>query len=98
MDDTTGDEAIEKLARFVMGNAYFLDNALRVYAARMTEEANQARLAFKQGQTFPEVRATQDASVMTNAGFRMAAEMFADAARKATEMADRLAELIEEVP
>ncbi|MFI2909474.1 hypothetical protein ACG2OD_14655 [Streptomyces sp. PDY-4] len=60
--------------------------ALGVYVERMERAAAEAEAAYNAGQADPEVKARQDASLMTNYGLKVASQRFqqsAESGRKA---------------
>lgn len=59
--------------------------ALGVYRERMEAAREEAQAAYEAGQADPVLKATQDASFMTNDGYCQAAAMFADSAKQAEE-------------
>ncbi len=85
------------LVEFVKTNEYTITNALRVYAERMREGAVAARQQFEAGHADPVVKAAQNASLIANQGYRMAAEMAEESASSAVRVADELSGLVDDV-
>ncbi|MGN7135786.1 hypothetical protein [Streptomyces pseudogriseolus] len=91
MTDTYAPEEIAEWQRYHVAlseHSALIRQALYVYLERMEGAALGAEAEYKRGQEDPEVKAQQDASLMTNRGYRISAQMFresADSARKALD-------------
>ncbi|WP_306964322.1 hypothetical protein [Streptomyces afghaniensis] len=64
--------------------------ALWGYVERMEKAAKEAEDEYKAGQADPEVKARQDASYMTNRGYKHAAALFSDSAKSGREALEDL--------
>lgn len=73
-----------RLAAFVREHDAFIITVLTVYAEHMTEAADSAGAQYRQGQADPAQLAAQNASLITNNGYKHGAAQFADAARHAS--------------
>jgi hypothetical protein len=93
-------EAASRYQRVFTEHQGVIRSALWGYVERMEEAAREAESAYKAGQEDPEVKAQQDRSLMTNRGFKYAAQMFRDAVLEAREALQALmvAELGTEEP
>ncbi|MEU9404791.1 hypothetical protein AB0E08_03660 [Streptomyces sp. NPDC048281] len=67
-----------------------IQTALRVYAEGMDASAKEAQAAYEAGQADPKVKAEQDASLMTNRGFKHSAELFRESAKSARSASDEI--------
>ncbi len=85
----------DAVARYVGDNLTVITNALHNHAERMTAAAADARTQYKAGQDNPETLAAQNASIITNQGYRMSAELFEQDAGKARGVAEHLTRLID---
>lgn len=92
MNEIEYDRALMKelltLARFIDESESTITNALFVHARRQGEAAKEARAAFEAGHSD---------GLITNQGYRMAAELAEADAQKARDAAERLSELLGEV-
>jgi hypothetical protein len=93
MFDTLAEAAA--LGTYVAQHRDAITNALRTFARDMQEAADKSQAAFEAGQADPAVRATQDATIMTNAGCKHSAVILAANAQKANAVADEIDRLID---
>ncbi|WEB38790.1 hypothetical protein MOV08_05365 [Streptomyces yunnanensis] len=71
-------------------------NALHVYADKQGQAAAEAQHAYEAGQRDPEVRVKQDGSLVTNDGYRQAAEILRQSAQQARDIAITLSGMAED--
>ncbi|MFE2075177.1 hypothetical protein [Streptomyces misionensis] len=83
-------KAGEAAYNFVQQNEYIIRQTLGVYIEYMTECGKIALKHFQEGQDDSEVRARQDAGVMTNRAFKIMAEQFQANANSGTRALESL--------
>jgi len=93
--DDVDHKAATALFSFLEENGYTITNAMTVYAERMDENAEAVRAEWKRGQDNPDVKAAQDASMVTNNGHLHAANMASESAKRARHVAAELTRLID---
>lgn len=84
------------LAQFTRTNETFILHVLGHYENYMRESAKPSMAEYERGQADPVVKAAQDASMITNNGYRQIALMAVQNADKAKRLADELSKLVEE--
>lgn len=85
----------DRIAKFVESSVWTIANALSNHAERMEQAAKEARTAYDAGQSDPEVKAAQDASLLTSNGLKFSAELFEQEAEKARKVCDDLQALLD---
>ncbi len=83
-----------ELARYINKVEPVIGNALTTHISRMRDAAESAQAAYDAGQADPVVKTSQDASWMTNSGYKHSAETFRESARRAEEVTERLMALL----
>lgn len=81
-------------AQWAHTHATVIRAALSVYAERMQDSADQAHHAWQAGQADPQIKAAQDASMVTNAGFGSCSRLFADSAASARRALAAMSEYV----
>ncbi len=85
-----------ELRAYLAANMSTITNALYLHADRMTRSADEAQQLYEQGQADPAIRARQDATFMTNPGYRHSAQVLREDGERAKAVAERLQELIDD--
>jgi hypothetical protein len=80
---------------FLHDNEGILRTALESFARHMSEAEKDARAAYEAGQADPEVKAQQDASMVTNFAYGHAADMFKGNAKNALEALTELRDVMQ---
>lgn len=83
-----------KAFEFLNENEGLIRNALGKYARDMQEAEKEARTAYAAGQADPQVKAAQDASLLTNRGYLHAANMFKDSAESALVALEEMSDVL----
>lgn len=89
-------EQITQLGRLTNDHHEFIINALQVHAGRMRDAADEARAAYEAGRTNPTVAAGQNASLITNDGYRQTVELLTEQADKARDLVDKIVKIIDD--
>lgn len=85
-----------RMATYLRANAHTITNALRNHAEWQEISATAARKEWQRGLGDPAAKAEQDASLVTNHGYLLMAEMLEQDAAKARRVADEIDRLVEE--
>ncbi|WP_274911831.1 hypothetical protein [Streptomyces sp. WZ-12] len=81
---------------YVERRAGAIVNALHVYADKQGQAAAEAQHAYEAGQRDPDIRTKQDKSIVTNDGYRQAAEILRQSAQQARDIAITLSGMTED--